>query len=111
MSTAKLGLRPYTVTRKEAKTLLPPSYVERLIYAANNFPELGWLEILPGTPGRKRRETHIVLESLDQAFRRIRSGEIPPELPWLAKATPKTKRNKKPAWNKLDPGIRSSIDR
>jgi hypothetical protein len=45
MSTAKLGLRPYTVTRKEAKTLLPPSYVERLIYAANNFPELGWLEI------------------------------------------------------------------
>jgi hypothetical protein len=97
MSTAKLGLRPYTVTRKEAKTLLPPSYVERLIYAADNLPELGWLEILPGTPGRKRRETHIVLESLDQAFRRIRNGEIPPELPW-AKATPKkVKRNKRPA--------------
>jgi hypothetical protein len=95
MSTAKLGLRPYTVTRKEAKMLLPPSYVERLIYAANNFPELGWLEILPGTPGRKRRETHIVLESLDQAVRRIRSGEIPPELPWLSKATPITKAKQK----------------
>jgi hypothetical protein len=91
MSTGELGLRPYTVTRKQAKSLMPPSYVERLVYAADNFPELRWLEILPTTPGRKRRETHIVLESLDQAFERIRRGEMPPELPWVAS----TKLNRK----------------
>lgn len=77
-----MSLRPYTVTRKKAKELLPPSIVDRLVYAATNFPELGWLEILPETPGRKRRETHIFLASLDQAVERMRHGEMPPELPW-----------------------------
>ena len=91
MSTGELGLRPYTITRKQAKSLMPPSYVDRLVYAADNFPELRWLEILPTAPGRKRRETHIVLESLDQAFARIRRGEMPPELPWVAS----TKLNRK----------------
>ena len=60
------------------------------------YPELGWLEILPGAPGRERRETYIVLESLDRAFERIRRGEVPPEQPWLAKGSdPKRKLRKK----------------
>jgi hypothetical protein len=58
-----------------------------LVYAATNYPELGWLEILPEAPGRERRETYIVLESLDRAFERIRRGEVPPEQPWLAKGS------------------------
>jgi hypothetical protein len=88
ISITKLGLRPYTVTRKQAKELLQPSsYVDRLVYAATNYPELGWLEILPEAPGRERRETYIVLESLDRAFERIRRGEVPPEQPWLAKGS------------------------
>ena len=49
------------------------------LYAAKNFPEIGWLEILPKEEGKEVRETYIVYESLERAFQRIRAGEYPPE--------------------------------
>jgi hypothetical protein len=75
------SLKPYVVTKKEAQRLLPPRVVDRLIYAALNFPELGWLELLPSPHGRKRRDTYIVLTSLEKAFERIRAGGHPPDFP------------------------------
>ena len=45
-----------------------------MIYAARNFPELGWLEILPPESGKEVRETDIVFESLENAFNRIRKN-------------------------------------
>jgi hypothetical protein len=44
------GIKPLTITKRQAKELLPPKLVDRLIYAAKNFPEIGWLEIF--TEGR-----------------------------------------------------------
>ena len=41
------GIKPLTVTKRQAKELLSPKLVDRLIYAAKNFPEMGWLEIYP----------------------------------------------------------------
>jgi hypothetical protein len=65
----------------QAKQLLPPKLVDRLIYAAKNFPEIGWLEILPKDEGKEVRETYIVYECLGQAFQRIRAAEYPPDSP------------------------------
>ena len=50
------GIKPLTVTKRQAKELLSPKLVDRLIYAAKNFPEMGWLEILP-KEGKEVRET------------------------------------------------------
>jgi hypothetical protein len=55
--------------------------VDRLIYAAMNFPEIGWSEILPKEEGKQVRETYIVYESFERAFQRIRAGEYPPDFP------------------------------
>jgi hypothetical protein len=67
---------------RSIKELLPPKLIDRLIYAAKNFPESEWLEILPKEEGKKVRETYIVYESLENAFDRIRkTGEYPPEMP------------------------------
>jgi hypothetical protein len=52
-----------------------------LIYAAKNFPEFGWLEILPKADGKEVRETYIVYESVERAFQRIRVGEISTRFP------------------------------
>jgi hypothetical protein len=52
-----------------------------LIYAAKNFPEIRWLEILPKEEGKEVRESYIVYESLERAFQRIRAGEYPPDFP------------------------------
>ena len=52
-----------------------------MIYAAKNFPEMGWLEILPKEEGKEVRETCIVYETLERAFQRIRAGEYPPDFP------------------------------
>jgi len=69
------GIKPLTVTKRQAKELLSPKLVDRLIYAAKNFPEMGWLEILP-KEGKEVRETLFVYESLERAFQRIRQGNI-----------------------------------
>jgi hypothetical protein len=61
-----LGVKPLTITKRQAKELLSPKLVDRLIYAAKNFPEMGWLEILPKEEGKEVRETYIVYESLDE---------------------------------------------
>ena len=79
------GIKPFTVTKKQAKELLSPRLVDRMIYAARNHPELVWLEILPQEPGKACRATYIVYESLERAFKRIRAGEYPPEMPSDAK--------------------------
>ena len=68
------GIKPPTVTEKHARELLSPKLVDRLIYAAKNFPEMGWLKILP-KEGKEVRKTYIVYESLERAFQRIRAGE------------------------------------
>ena len=73
--------KPFIISKKQAKDLLPSKLVDRLIYAARNFPELGWLEILPTEPGKEARETYIVFESLERAFQRIRAGQYAPEFP------------------------------
>jgi hypothetical protein len=39
------GVKPLTITKRQAKKLLSPKLVDRLIYAARKFPEMGWLEI------------------------------------------------------------------
>jgi len=69
------------ITKRQAKELLSPKVVDRLIYAAKNFPEMGWLEILPKEEGKEVRETYIVYESLERALQRIRAGEYPPDFP------------------------------
>src|SRR5215472_2657988 len=71
------GIKPLTITKRQAKELLSPKLVDRLIYAAKNFPEMGWLEILPKEEGKEVRETYIVYESLQRAFQRIRAGAAP----------------------------------
>jgi len=71
-----LEIKPLTVTKRQAKELLSPKLVDRLIYAAKNFPEMGWLEILPKEESKEVRETYIVYESLERAFQRIRQGNI-----------------------------------
>jgi hypothetical protein len=38
------GIKPLTITKRQGKELLPPKLVDRLIYAAKNFPEIGWSE-------------------------------------------------------------------
>jgi hypothetical protein len=73
------GIKPLTITKRQAKELLPPKLVDRLIYAAKNFPEIRWLEILPKEEGKEVRETYIAYESLERAFQRIRAGEYPPD--------------------------------
>jgi hypothetical protein len=70
------GIKPLAIIKRQAKELLPPKLVDRLIYAAKNFPEIGWLEILPKEEGKEVRETYIVYESLERAFQRIRPGSI-----------------------------------
>ena len=55
--------------------------VDRLIYAAKNFPEIGWLEILQKEEGKEVREAYFVYESLERAFQRIRAGVYPPDFP------------------------------
>ena len=75
------GIKPLTITKRQAKELLSPKLVDRLIYAAKNLPEMQWLEILPKEEGKEVRETYIVYESLERAFERIRNGEYPPEMP------------------------------
>ena len=75
------GVKPLTITKRQAKKLLSPKLVDRLIYAARKFPEMGWLEILPKEEDKERRETYIVYESLERAFQRIRAGEYPPDFP------------------------------
>ena len=75
------GVKPLTITKRQAKELLSPKLVDRLIYAAKKFPEMGWLEILPKEEGKEVRETYIVYESLERAFQRIRPGEYPPDFP------------------------------
>jgi hypothetical protein len=35
------GVKPLTITKRQAKELLPPKLVDRLIYAAKNFPKIG----------------------------------------------------------------------
>ena len=75
------GIKPLTITKRQAKELLSPKLVDRLIYAAKNFPEMGWLEILPKEEGKEVRETYIVYETLERAFQRIRAGEYPPDFP------------------------------
>jgi hypothetical protein len=47
------GIKPLTITKRQAKELLPPKLVDRLIYAAKNFPEIGWFEILPKEEGKE----------------------------------------------------------
>jgi hypothetical protein len=75
------GLKPFTITKKQAMEAMPPKLVERMLYAHRNHPEMGWLEILPREPGKEVRETYIVYESLERAFSRIRCGEFPPDMP------------------------------
>ena len=75
------GLKPFTITKKQAMEAMPPKLVERMLYAYRNYPEMGWLEILPPEPGKEVRETYIVYESLERAFSRIRCGEYPPDMP------------------------------
>jgi hypothetical protein len=75
------GIKPLTITKRQAKELLPPKLVDRLVYAAKNFPGTEWLEILPKEEGKEVRETYIVYESLERAFQRIRAGEYPPRFP------------------------------
>jgi len=72
------GLKPFTITKKQAVQTMPPKLVERILYALKNHPEMGWL---PPEPGKEVRETYIVYESLERAFSRIRSGEYPPDMP------------------------------
>ena len=74
-------IKPFVVSKHQAKELLPPKLVDRFIYACRKFPEMGWLEILPPEPGKEARETYIVYESLEKAFNRVRTGEYPPEFP------------------------------
>jgi hypothetical protein len=62
-----LGIKPLTITKRQAKELLSPKLVDRLIFAAKNFPEMGWLEILPKEAGKEVRETYIVYESFERA--------------------------------------------
>jgi hypothetical protein len=76
-----MGIKPLTITKRQAKELLSSKLVDRLIYAAKNFPEMGWLEILPKEAAKEVRETYIVYESLERAFQRIRAGEYPPDFP------------------------------
>ena len=87
------GLKPFTITKKQAMEAMPPKLVERMLYAHRNHPEMGWLEILPPEPGKEVRETYIVYESLERAFSRIRCGEYPPDMP--ADARYREKRAKK----------------
>jgi hypothetical protein len=75
------GIKPLTITKGQAKEPLPPKLVDRLIYAAKNFPEIRWLDILPKEEGKEVRETYIAYESLERAFQRIRAGEYPPDFP------------------------------
>jgi hypothetical protein len=74
-------IKPLTITKRQAKELLPPKLVDRLIYAAKNFPEIEWLEILPKEEDKEVRETYIVYEKLGTSFQRIRAGEHPPDFP------------------------------
>jgi hypothetical protein len=69
------------LAKRQAKELLSPKLVDRLIYAAKKFPEMAWLEILPKKDGKEVRETYIVYEILERAFQRIRAGEYPPDFP------------------------------
>src|ERR1700720_3560487 len=39
--------KPFTITKKQAMEAMPPKLVERMLYAYRNYPEMGWLEILP----------------------------------------------------------------
>lgn len=75
------SLKPLVISKREAKKILTPRLIDRLIFAARNHPKLGWLEILPTEPGKACRETYIVYASLERAFDRIRAGEYPPEMP------------------------------
>jgi hypothetical protein len=50
------GIKPLAIIKRQAKELLPPKLVDRLIYAAKNFPEIGWLEILPKEEGKEVRK-------------------------------------------------------
>jgi hypothetical protein len=52
-----------------------------LIYAAKDFPEMGWLEILPKEEDKEVRETYIVYEGLERAFQHIRTWEYPLDFP------------------------------
>jgi hypothetical protein len=63
------GIKPLTIAKRQAKELLSPKLVDRLIYAAKNFPEMGWFEILPEEEGKEVRETYIVYESLETSVR------------------------------------------
>jgi hypothetical protein len=83
------GIKPLTVTKRQAKALLSSKLVDRLIYAAKNFPEMGWLEILPKEEGKEVRETYIVYESLS-----ARSSEFEPEsIRQNSRRTSKTERS------------------
>jgi hypothetical protein len=79
------GVKPFTVTKKQAKELLSPRLVDRLIYAARNFPEMEWLEILPKEHGKEVRETYIVLRKPGTRVPANEAGEYPPEMPSDAK--------------------------
>jgi hypothetical protein len=60
------GIKPLTITKRQAKELLSPKLVDRLIYATKNFPEMGGLEILPKEEGKEVRETYIVYEAWNE---------------------------------------------
>ena len=76
------GVVPHVISRKPLEISLggQTSVVDRLIWAARNKPELGWLRIKRW--GSKGRETLIWRDSADRACERILlHNEEPPELP------------------------------
>ena len=69
------GIKPLTVTKRQAKELLSPKLVDRLIYAAKNFPEMGWLEILP-KEGKEVRETLSSTKAWNERSSEFGQGSI-----------------------------------
>jgi hypothetical protein len=80
------------------------SFLNRLIYAAKNFPEIGWLEILSKEEGKEVRETCLVYERLERAFQRIRAREFPPDFPSDIKTERSARRKNWPLDSRFETG-------
>jgi hypothetical protein len=55
--------------------------VDRLIYAAKNFPEIGWLEILPKGEREAVRERTSFMKASNERSSEFEPGEYPPGFP------------------------------
>jgi hypothetical protein len=89
------GVVPHVITRRPLEITLggQVSLVDRLLWAARNQPELGWLNIY--RVGSKGKETLIWRDSADRACTRILfGGELPPELPGVDKVSSQIKGGK-----------------